>query len=218
MPHGLSFLFLVLPLRCSMKAAVSQIRNHVKDGCTVVVYFSGHGRNGLPILSDGTGVWSGCARFSLTADYILIAHPQAGLVVLKSVMTFGTLSSVVLGCALRVQSDFAPVRRVLVPLGDTLMVSSGGGGIAVVCLLLDCCNDSKPFVLDGLETLFVGHVLAPCLARCVLPWSDIGAPWPSASLVPFAVYLCVPVRSCGADLQSEVRGGHCQRAWLASVR
>ncbi len=79
----------------------------------------------------------------------------------KSVMTFGTLSSVVLGCALRGQAESAPVRRILVPLGDTLMVSTGGGGgIAVVCLLLDCCNDSKPFVLDGLETLFVEHVLA----------------------------------------------------------
>jgi hypothetical protein len=39
-------------------AAVARVAALVEDGCTVVVYFSGHGSNGLPIPSDGTGGWS----------------------------------------------------------------------------------------------------------------------------------------------------------------
>ena len=59
---------------------------------------------------------------------------------------------------LRVRAEGVPTSNLLGPLGTALEMRTGGSDTAVVCLLLDCCNTGTPFVLSGLETVFVGCV------------------------------------------------------------
>jgi len=101
---------------------------------------------------------------------------------------------------------------------------TGGGDTAVVCLLLDCCNTGTPFVLSGLETVFVG-----CVTCCFVAWPPLLArgclglvmvscafdTYRSGLLTFFAPCLLVVLHE--AVGQAAVRGGRRRRAGPVGV-
>jgi hypothetical protein len=196
----------------------------------VVVHFSGHGHNGLPIPSDGTGGWLlgatanqafGCVaagRWERTRCRAQFVVRRAGHMHMHRTHRTVVRSPAADLCAcflcFHVRAEGMPTSCFLVPLGMALETRTGGGGTAVVCLLLDCCNSGRQLVFSDLETVFVGCVMCDLMPDACSTSKPSSHDYSLASaLIPPGLSVVLRVSAW----QAAVRGGRGRRAGAVGV-
>jgi hypothetical protein len=180
--------------KAEMEAALGMLRAAVVDGCTVVVYFTGHGMGGFLLPSDALPGDGTCrrARRTFTSDVCVrvvwcLAGSRAwcfdmsvccagvcALLLCRIVCLCLPRGDCPAKCPTTLRTYYA-VSRLLIELGTDFVDPRAR---AVVCLLLDCCRVSGDTGLPpaALPAPPSGCVCVPSLAMLYLRLSQ--GVWP----------------------------------------